>query len=211
MWEETQSTRQPLWLTWANIFSGRGGFLYTTSPSPSQSKSARSIKRPTCECCNLTASHESARRNDKLSDKSIPLFYLSIQRALINATWRKRREARMHREWALDSLEAYSIINFNILRFSFCVTNDNVYYNSYVLFPSDDFILSIFIPQNRYDMCRRRKGGRCTKGTAGMVYYIAITLYSFFFFLIFVTYIWYSIFASLYIVGGIDDTRNNGT
>jgi len=40
----------------------------------------------------------------------------------------------------------------------------------------DDFILPIFISQNRYDMCRRRKGGRCTKGTAGMVYYIAITL-----------------------------------
>lgn len=33
-------------------------------------------------------------------------------------------------------------------------------------------MFSIFIPQNRYDMCRRRKGGRCTKGTAGMVCYI---------------------------------------
>lgn len=26
----------------------------------------------------------------------------------------------------------------------------------------------IFLPSFRYDMCRRRKGGRCTKGTAGM-------------------------------------------
>lgn len=62
----------------------------------------------------------------------------------------------------------------------------HIYIYPYDLRSSDDFILSIFIPQNRYDMCRRRKGGRCTKGTAGMVYYIAITLLLFFFFFFYI-------------------------
>lgn len=54
-------------------------------------------------------------------------------------------------------------------------------------------------------MCRRRKGGRCTKGTAGMVYYIAITLH-FFFFLIFVQH--FSL-ACLYIVDARNGVQSN--
>lgn len=108
------------------------------------------------------------------------------------------------------SIQLISI--FSVLFFSpFCVTTDNIYYRSHVLFSLMISYSRFFIPQNRYDMCRRRKGGRCTKGTAGMVYYIAITLYSFFFFFFFLIFVTYSIFASLYIVDGIvEGTRSNG-
>lgn len=100
------------------------------------------------------------------------------------------------------------------LFFCFIAIFFNIFYTSVYLFYyvdslfthfySDNFILSIFIPQNRYDMCRRRKGGRCTKGTAGMVCYIAITLYLLFLLTIFITYLlWCSAFAGLYIVDGM--------
>lgn len=74
-WEETQSTRQLLSLTWANIFSGRGDFLYTTSPLPLQSKSVQFIKRDLHYINYVNSNHKRVPAAEKRCSLTIQIFF----------------------------------------------------------------------------------------------------------------------------------------